>query len=263
MPDTHSPKVASTEEDLPIMLFENDSEQTVSRKWSCPGDYTIAAYADGGLDRITKAWVEFHLSNCLRCRLLVADVVKEQRESDLPVPPVQLVQKAMELVERRRVTRRWVWVRAGALAGIALLAIVTLVLRKSQQLVVIPPSAPAAPLVAKSEPPPIPHTRVKNVVRKPATPELLPTILSPQTDSIMQSDELQFRWKPIPESHNYEVRVVRSDGDVVWEGQTDKSALQVPTEVVLENGSYFIWITAHLENGRTAKSAPVRFLVKR
>jgi putative zinc finger protein len=263
MPDTNSPKVTWTEEDLPIRLFNRDPEQALSHKWSCPRDHTIAAYADGRLRRLRKAWIEFHLSGCQRCRLVVADVVKEQRESDLPVPPVQLVQKAMGLAGRRTALRRWVWAPAGALAGIALLAIATLVLRKPQQLVNVSPPTPGAPLVAKSEPPPTIHTSVKDVVRKRGTAELLPTILFPQTDATMHSDRLQFSWKPIPQSRNYEVRVVRSDGDLVWEGQTDKSALQLPTEVSLKDGFYFVWITAYLENGRTAKSAPVRFLIKR
>jgi hypothetical protein len=263
MPDTNSPKVTWAEEDLPIRLFKRDPEQTLSHKWSCPTDHTIAAYADGRLRRLTKAWIEFHLSGCQRCRLLVADVVKEQRESDLPVPPVQLVQKAMGLAERRTARRRWVWAPAGALAGIALLAIASLVLRKPQQLVNVSPPAPAAPLVAKSEPPPTLHTSVKDLVRKRGTAELLPTILFPQTDATMHSDRLQFNWKPIPHSRNYEVRVLRSDGDLVWEGQTDKSALQLPSELSLEGGSYFVLVTAYLEDGRTAKSAPVRFLVRR
>jgi hypothetical protein len=66
----------------------------------------------------------------------------------------------------------------------------------------------------------------------------------------------------MPQSRKYEVRVVRSDGDLVWEGQTDKSAVQVPAEVTVKEGSYFVWITAFLEDGHTAKSAPVHFLVK-
>jgi putative zinc finger protein len=264
MPDTNSPKVTRVERDLPIMFFEREPDQTLlSRKWSCPGDHTIAAYADDGLDRLTKAWIEFHLSSCQRCRTVVAHIVKVQRESDLPLPPVQVIQKAMGLAERRTAPRRWVWAPAGALAAIALLAVFAIVLRKPQQLVSVSLPAPAAPLVAKSEPTPAVRTPVPDVVRKPRTLELRPTILSPEANSVMNSDRLQFRWKPVPQSRNYEVRVVRSDGDLVWEGQTDKSALQLPSEVTVKDGSYFIWITAYLENGRIAKSVPVRFLVKR
>jgi hypothetical protein len=264
MPDTNSAKVTRVEENLPIMFFEREPDQSrLSRKLSCPGDHTIAAYADSALSKYRRAWVEFHLSRCERCRLVVADVVKAQRESDQSVPP-HVIQKAMGLAERRAAPRRWIWAPAGAVAGIALLAIATVVLHKPQQLVNVSPPAPAAPLlIAKSEPPSALHGPVKDVVRKRSTPELLPTILFPQADSIMHSDKPQFRWKAIPQSRNYEVRVARSDGDLVWEGQTDKSAVQLPTEVRLENGSYFVWITAYLDNGRTAKSAPVRFLIKR
>jgi hypothetical protein len=79
----------------------------------------------------------------------------------------------------------------------------------------------------------------------------------------MSSDRLQFSWKPIPHSRNYGVQIVKSDGDLLWEGQTDKSVLQLPTEVTLGDGAYFVWITAYLEDGRTEKSEPVRFQIKR
>lgn len=85
MPDTDSPRVTSGEEDLATMLSERGPDETLpSGKWSCPGDHTIAAYADGSLRTFTKAWIEFHLSSCPRCRLLVADIVEAQREFDLP-----------------------------------------------------------------------------------------------------------------------------------------------------------------------------------
>ncbi len=263
MPDTNFPKVARAEEDLPVMLFEREPDDAqLSRKWSCPGDQTIAAYVDGVLKKYRRAWVEFHLSGCQRCRVLVADIVKAQRESDLPVPSLHVMQKAMDLQERRPGSPRWDWAPAGALAGIALLAVIAVVFRKPQQLAVVAP-VPAAPLVVKSEPTPVLHPEVRDTVRKPRTAELLPTLLSPQAGGVMNSDRLQFRWKPVPQSRNYEVRLVRSDGDLVWEGQTDKSALQLPSDVTVEDGAYFVWITAYLEDGRTAKSAPVRFLMKR
>jgi hypothetical protein len=40
------------------------------------------------------------LSGCQRCRLVVADIVKAQRESDLPLPPVRVIEKAMGFVEK-------------------------------------------------------------------------------------------------------------------------------------------------------------------
>ena len=263
MPDSNSPKLARVEEDLTVMLFEREPDDVqLSRKWSCPADHTIASYADDVLNKYGRAWVEFHLSGCQRCRVLVADIVKSRRESDESMPPLHVMQKAMDLGERHFASSRWVWAAAGALAGIAFLAIATVVVRKPEQLVIVAP-VPAAPLVATSEPAPMLHTQRRDIVRQPLAAELLPTLLSPRSGAITTSDRLHFRWKPIPQSRNYEVRLARSDGDLIWEGETDKSALQLPSEVTVEDGAYFVWITAYLEDGRVAKSAPVRFLIKR
>ena len=263
MPDTDSPEVTTAEKDLRIMLSEHGPDQILlNRKWSCPGDHTISAYTDGVLGTYKRRWVEFHLASCQRCRVLVADVLKAERDTDLPSPPSYLVRKAISSIEPRPVSSRWVWAPVGALAGIAILAVLTVLFRKPEPLVVLSPSTPSAPLVAKSEPVRTPRTPLRDVVRKPSIPELLPTILVPKPGSVMSSDRLQFKWRPISQSRNYEVKVVKSDGDLVWQGQTDKSALHVP-DLALENGSYFVWITAYLEDGRTAKSKPVRFLVKR
>jgi hypothetical protein len=262
MPDTNFPKVTSAE-DLPVMLFKREPDDAqLRRKWSCPGDHMIAAYTDAVLNKYARMWVEFHLSGCQRCRLLVADIVKAQREYDLALPPAQVFEKAMGLVERRPAPWRWAWAPVGALAGIALLSVFIIVLRNPQRLVVVSPPTSAAPLIAKSEPTPALHP-VPDVVRRLRTPELPPTILSPQTNSVISSDRLRFSWKSIPYSKNYEVRVVKSDGDLVWESQTDKSALQLPAEVSVKDGSYFVWITAYLEDGRIVKSVPVRFMVRR
>jgi hypothetical protein len=74
---------------------------------------------------------------------------------------------------------------------------------------------------------------------------------------------VEFRWKPVSGSRYYGVRVVRSDGDVVWEGQTEKSTWRLPSDVALKEDSYFVWVTANLADGGIAKSAPLKFLVKR
>ena len=264
MPDTNFPEVTRAEKNLLIMLFEPKPDQKLlRRKWLCPGDHAIAAYADGVLSKRRQAWIEFHLLGCERCRLVVAGIIKAQREFDLPLPPVDIMRKAMCLDAQLPVPRQWIWASAGAMAAVALLAMVPFVLRDSPQLVVMSPRPPAAPLVAKSEAPPLLRTPVKDVTRKRATPELLLTILSPENDAVMPSDRVEFRWKSVSHSRNYEVRVVRSDGDLVWEGQTQRSALQVPAKLGVKDGSYFVWITAYLKDGRTVKSAPVHFLIKR
>jgi hypothetical protein len=233
------------------------------RKWICPGDPTIAAYVDGMLGKLGTRWIEFHLSSCRRCRLLLADVVKVQREADISLPPVELMQRAISLAKRRPAPRRWVWVPATATAAIVLFAMATMVLQRPKELTLLSPRAPSAPLIAKSETAVAPRATIPEIVRKPRTAELTPSMLWPLPGSVVATNQLHFSWKPLSHARDYAVRVVTSDGDLVWEGQTERSSLQFPPDVRLAEGSYFVWITANLADGRTAKSPPVRFLVKR
>jgi hypothetical protein len=262
MPDTNSPKVPIADEDFSAMLIGTDQELP-RRKWTCPGDPTIAAYLDGMLGKLGTRWVGFHLSSCQRCRLLLADVIKAQRESDIPLPPVELMQRAISLAERRPTPRKWILVPATATAAVVLFVMATIVLQRPEQLTPLSPRAPSAPLIAKSEPAVAPRATIPEIVRKPRTAELTPTMLTPTPGSVVATKQLHFSWKPLSHARDYAVRVVTSDGDLVWEGQTERSSVQFPPDVPLAKGSYFAWITASLADGRTAKSPPVRFLVKR
>ena len=263
MPDTNSPKVPIADEDFSAMLMGTEQELP-KRKWTCPGDATIAAYVDGVLGKLGTRWTEFHLSSCPRCRLLLAGVVKTQREAHSPLPPVELMQRAISLAQRRPAApRRWIWVAATTTAATVLFAASTIVLHRPEQLTLLLPRAPSPPLIAKSEPPVAARARVPEILRKPRTGEVIPSILSPMPDSVVATGQLHFSWKPLSQVRDYAVRVVTADGDLVWEGQTEKSSLQFPPDVRLAAGSYFVWITANLADGRSAKSSPVRFLVKR
>jgi hypothetical protein len=261
MAGTHSPKNLQTGDDS---LIERDLHQGKRRTWSCPGDHTVAAYADGVLGKYRRSWIEFHLSRCERCRMVVADTLKARREFDPPFTPAHLLQKARALAVRRPVHRLRLWAPAGALAGIALLVAITTVARHNPEPTIARPAvAPDAPKVARSEPPPTRPEAVPDVVRNRQIPANVLTLFSPQSGGVISSDRLQFRWKSIPRARTYEVRIVKLDGDLVWQNETHESALQVPSEVALQEGAYFVWITASLDSGQLVKSAPVRFLVKR
>ena len=262
MPDSNFPKVTMAEEDLRSMFNRGGRDLPPGRKWSCPGEEMIAAYADGALRNIRKTWVEFHLAGCQRCRLLVAGVIKARREVDLPLPPEEVRWNAIGAEGRRSPPRRWIWVPVGALAVLALLAVATIFLRKPDLLIVRSPS-PSVPLVAKSEPTAPLRAPVRDIERTSRSTDLVPSVLLPQADSVIRRERLHFGWNAVPHSRYYEVRLVTSDGDLVWEGQTEKPELQPPSDLVVRDGSYFVWITAYLADGRTAKSSPVKFGVKR
>jgi len=256
MPESNSPKVT--------MAYEDRIDQRVpKRKWSCPSDDAIAGYVDGSLLRNRKADVEAHLASCERCRKVVADTIKDQREIDLPAPPSALAYKTMSAATANHSARPWFWIPAGAVATLAVMLLIVPGMLRQLKVPTLPPShAPSAPIIAKSTLDGTPVKSVPDVVRKNTVQHPLPSIILPQAGSVVASAQLKFSWKQIPQARSYRVRVVTSDGDLVWEGETEKSRLALPSNFRLKNGSYFVWITSYLANGRTIKSSPVSFSVK-
>ena len=261
MPDPNSPKLTMDEDDFPAMRSES-SENPPTRGWTCPDDPTIAAYVDNALSQIRKARVELHLSKCERCRVIVTDVVKLQREIELPVPPFEFVRIPVQLAPAVSERFHRIWAPAAAVALLFLITVTISLLREPQKLLVASPPLPSAPMIVKAAPLNSRNTPMREILRKPQLSEALPLMLSPRRDSAVGREQLEFSWTPVSRSRYYEIRVVTSDGDLLWEGQTEKSVLHLPSEVVLKRGSYFVWVTAYLADGRVAKSSPVRFGVK-
>src|SRR5713101_2865532 len=194
MPDTNSPKLAMGEETFPAMRSES-SENPPTRRWTCPDDQTIAAYVDDALRQNRRAGVEFHLSKCERCRLIVADVVKLQREVELPAPPSEIARSPVRFAPPASTRFRWFWVPAAAMASIALITITISLLHEPQKLLLLSPPTLSAPVIAKAERLPSHNAPVREILRKTQNPEVLPVILSPLQDSSVEREHLKFIWK--------------------------------------------------------------------
>jgi hypothetical protein len=261
MPDTDSRELTMSENNFPAM--RSGGNVPITRRWTCPNEETIGGYVDNALSETDKARVGLHLSKCERCRAIVADIVKLQRETELPVPPFELARRSVQSARATSASARWIWApaAAAALAFIVLVTVVIGLLREPQKLLVSL-APPSAPMVAKAEPLTPRKTPTREILRKPEVSETLPVILSPQRDSAVVRGHLEFNWTPVLHSRYYEISLVTSDGDLLWEGQTEKSVFHLPSEVRLKRGSYFVWITAYLADGRMEKSSPVRFVVK-
>ena len=122
MPEPNSPKLTMGEDDFPAMRSES-SENPPTRRWTCPDDQTIAAYVDNALSQTRKARVELHLSKCERCRVIVTDVVKLQRELEVPLPPFELARIPVQLAPVVSARSRWIWAPAAAVALIVLITV--------------------------------------------------------------------------------------------------------------------------------------------
>jgi Putative zinc-finger len=263
MPDAQSTKVNMDEEALkPRSRKDGGNQAFASRVWNCPRDEAIAAYVDGNVDASERSRVESHLADCAHCRGLVADVMK-MKESDSPAIPLQLKQRAVALATPRSRRMQWIlWPMFAA--GAAAVLIVTLWIFSPRQ-VNLPSTAPAAiapTVIAKSEPAPALRPPSREVERNVAASNHLPVLIFPQKDNVLTPQQLEFKWKAIPQSRYYEIRVVTADGDLVWSAQSENLNLKPPSDLELKDGAYFVWISAYVESGPVQKSAPVRFIVR-
>jgi len=145
---------------------------------------------------------------------------------------------------------------AGSLACIMLAATL---LHTDQNLKIPPSPAPAAPEISKSAPQ---HVQEPNeVYRGSASPQLGPIVTSPVADSVLAPNRLEFRWKPVPNAVYYQVRIVTSEGELVWQSDTTASLFKIQDRFALQSGKYFVLVSAVMENGRTKKFDPLRFRV--
>ena len=260
MPDVRSPRMTMAEENsMAKCLPGDDDRSSPHRGWRCPSDEMIASYLDASVDSPSRSLLESHLADCEYCRTLIAELAKVQRDRELASLPPGLMQRAVAFVPSKSTRMHWGWLPAAAMAGTAFLVIVAIVLPSPKLLLIPSRSTPAAPVIAKSEPTPTLSALRHEVVRKRTSPDLLPSVVSPQRNSSVVRERLGFQWKTVPHARYYQIHVVTSEGDLVWEGQSEASILRPPADLRLNDGSYFVWITAYLESGREAKSAPVKF----
>jgi hypothetical protein len=80
---------------------------------------------------------------------------------------------------------------------------------------------------------------------------------------VVARPDLEFRWREIPGALYYEVRVVTADGDVAWETKSTGAAVRPPHDLALAAGQkYFVWIRAHLPEGKALQSRASAFTLR-
>ena len=246
---------------LTRIFGRREGQERLKRRWNCPNEGMLAAYADNGLGDAARERLQTHLAVCEHCRALVASVVKLRRVTELPAVPSALVERARFLVPPPHKPWAWGW-ETVATAGTLACAVIAVTLLRPQQTLTIPEwPAPAAPTVSKDKPSVPAKTPEHETVRKLKSPEYLPTILFPQADKVIARERLEFRWNQVPDSLYYQVRVLSSEGDLIWEGDSPTTRIELPNQLTLHAGKYFVLVSAVMRNGRTRKSNPVGFKV--
>jgi anti-sigma factor RsiW len=202
---------------------------------TCPDDQTLAAFVDGQLTESSRDETAVHLDTCAVCFDRVAAIAHAAGASVF-VPP--------ELVRTVTAPSRglpgWrTWLPAGAVAAGLLLAVAV--------------SRPSSPVMTPAGPP-----TPAEPVRSRGAAVLTPVVEVPRDDEPLEAG-FQVRWRS-PESAVFsEVKLTTAGGDVLWstEVQGAVSQLEVPV-APRANGIAYLWVTAHLPEGRKVSSNVVR-----
>lgn len=239
------------------MPTHNASEEVPKRGWSCPGEEQLAAYVDGTVSGEAKTALERHISGCGYCLKLVAGAAAEPGRSS-PMTPAYLRKRAEELTSSSSHNWRWVWALGPALA--CLIAVAIFVRQPQKHLPVIEPAPPAAPEVATPQSAPssssaAPSDSTRALGRQPQALRLL----SPARGAVLGRSQLQFEWTAVPNTSYYQIRMTRTDGELVWEVRSQQPRVHAPDKMKFAAGQYFFWVTAYLNDGRTTRSDPLEF----
>ena len=241
----------STEERL--AEFFRSRSKTRARRWGCPSEAEIAAYADHAITGRDRDTIEAHLADCEFCLSQVAFLARI-REAELPASvPGWLLSRARDLAgSRARVVLIPAWGRVAAAAA-CLLVTVTVSLRYSRLHNLS--SGTNAPAPAG-----MPRMDAGDVRRGARDASL--AVVFPTPESAVARKDLQFRWKTVDGALDYEVCLLTAEGDLVWEQKTEGNSIKLPSEVRVATGHrYYLLIRADLPQGKTVESRPVAFSV--
>lgn len=264
MPDATPPLSSMDERELVRAIGAQTGSRSAHRGWRCPSAEQVAGYLELRLTPEGKARFEAHLAQCDFCIGLIGSLARQEEAKEQVEAPTHLVREAIEAVpQKTSAERSWRWVLAPALASIVVVSAVLLKLPKPPQFVVPQPSYPAA---EKMTPPPAAPQLQSRPARAPEIRGLKPTtsgpqLLDPRSGSVLPAAGLRFRWKAVADAAYYEVRVVNSEGDPVWGAESKDAFTQTPADLSLPTGKYFVWVWAHLRDGRTLKSGTIGFRI--
>ncbi len=224
----------------------------------------MTAYLEQQLEAKERSRFEAHLSDCDSCLDVVGGLVRQRRTAEVPEVPAYLVDKAAKALPAETGWRNsWRWVLVPAFAALIVAAMVLLrpLQPKRPSASISPPieekSQPLGALLHTPSPPP-----EEQYVRK-LTPVQMVEVLEPQPESVVLRERLRFRWKAVANVTYYELRMVNAEGDLLWQGQESNSTAQLPLNLPVRPGAYFVWVRAFLHDGRTIKSDPVPFTISK
>lgn len=243
------------------MSIFNSSTKVPKRGWRCPDPALLAAYLDGRVNENQRQALEGHLADCGYCLRSVAGAI-----SDLGQPatstPAWLREKAEAQARPAKPgTRRWVWALAPALAAALLIAVLAKLPTAPRK--TVPAAIQSAPGASVTSRPDLPAPAAPSVSTRGAERFSAPLrLLAPPAGAVLEPNRLRFEWSAVANAASYRVRITTIDGNLQWEERVQRPNAMTPATLKLASGSYFVWVTAYLDDGRELQSAPVQFQVR-
>lgn len=249
-----------SEDDL-RSLYASRREPT-RKTWRCLSESKFAAFVDGRLQSNKRTRVESHLASCNYCRKQLSDLIRMSEAEPLPRVPQGLIAQARTSAKpqpRSSSSMVWGWTTAFAGAAIVLLLVSFQEWRsRAPQPAPLPAtsSTTSSPMTAPTPVSP-PEESSRTSDDKSADPQLV----SPREGASFTKTLPEFRWTPVSGSISYEIEVLDSKGTVVWSGRADSTRLELPPSQSLLAGNYYVWVRAHMPDGKTRRSPAVNFRV--
>lgn len=240
------------------------------RTRDCPDEARLAAYFERRLEGPQQDEVEAHVSNCEHCLAQVAFLLETQ-DAELPAVPAALLERV-----RRPASELWSWPplvwkwspAVAAVAGVAVIASV-LMMRETPVPQVASEAAVARQQarepVAPAQPPVTTETTANPPVRETRSPtrsSAEPRMLEPSPGATLDAANMELRWAGIPKALFYDVRITDPSGQLVWSSKVEGERVQVPADAGLKPGAYYVWVRAHLPEGKLVRTQAVSFTVR-
>jgi hypothetical protein len=205
----------------------------------CPTPATLAAVADGSLPPSERDTATAHIADCERCLGELAAIVRLGRAPDLPLPASL----------RKRVSRRprAAWQTAAAVAATVMIGFGGWWLSPAGT----PQRQPALPVAEEA-------------VRSRDGRSEVPLVIHPAPQGRLSVRQVTFSWQPVAAALTYRLRVMRDDGQLVWEGESIATTMRLTDTAALPAAvPLYVAVTAVLPDGRTARAPAVPFTILR
>ena len=241
------------------------------RTWRCPDEARLAAYFERRLPAPQQQEVEAHVSSCEHCLAQVAFLLEVQ-DAELPEVPRALLERARQPASSRKTFSGMVWrwsPAAAALAGVVVVA--SILVWRDQPAPGVQPDriAQREPAPERAAAAPAPQVTAESKVgsaplevrrETPLSPK--PRVLEPKPGATVNAANLELRWVGIQQVLFYEVLITNPSGQPIWSSKVEQERVRVPVEARLQPGSYFVWVRAHLPEGKVIRGQAVTFTVR-